>query len=109
MYIVRLLFISVAFAAIVWSLFISSPLLQSAVLNMKNFVAPIFYALSLLHTVFSYIVYDLSDAEWTLTDSAGNVSVPGSLPSQVLSNVSVVSGDHTDRDLRRILTYTRLE
>ena len=84
----------------------SSSLLQSAVLNMKLLIAPIFYALSVFSTVSAYNVYDLSDAKWTLSDSTGNVSVPGSLPSQVFRGLSYVFGDYADSYLRRILTCT---
>ncbi|KAF2096417.1 putative beta-mannosidase [Rhizodiscina lignyota] len=49
---------------------------------MKNFIAPVFVALSLLQPISSYSVYDLSNVQWTLSDPGNNVSVPGSLPSQ---------------------------
>lgn len=90
--------------AIVWLLLKFLPLVFTDIMaRWRNFVS---LAAVLASGASSLNVVDLSTAQWTVSNPALNVSVPGSLPSQAhldLYNAQVI-GDPCTRVFKRIWT-----
>jgi hypothetical protein len=83
MYILRI-FIVFAFVSVLLFHFLFPAVgFEYPISVMKNLLCGAAGSLSFLKTASSYSVYDLSQVKWALSDPSGNVSVAGSLPSQV--------------------------